>query len=57
MVMEGRTGDDETTCDLKQKNVFYREEGSVSTFIPERFYRGSSIFMSWLYSRSESMWE
>jgi len=45
VVMEGRTGDDETIWHLKQKNVFTAKRGSASTVIPERFYRVSSIFL------------
>jgi hypothetical protein len=53
VVMDGKTGDDETTWYLKQKNVFTAKRGSASTVLPERFYRGSSIFHGWTPAQNQ----
>jgi hypothetical protein len=58
MVMEGRTGDDETTGNLKQKKVFYREEGEALQPPSLNASIGDPAFFNVrLDSRSESMRE
>ena len=44
MVMERKAGDDETTCDLKQKNVFYREDGKRFNHHPRTLLSGVQYF-------------
>jgi len=51
MVMERKAGDDETTCDLKQKNVFYREDGKALQPSSPNASIGGPVFF-WIISRT-----